>query len=235
MALVPPEHAPSDVDSSSEPENEEEIAGLGTEELSSSPCPSIDSQIERMNLLDSPENYTQDNTSIDSDETYFDPEACMEKLDENFQIEDRSIVSDTKNVNPVSEVEVDLNNERPPLTPIMNRVLPPNGDVNYNALPSLASLLSVSSPNPSSIASPPTSRTTRLKRKLLVRAVPNVKHKKPKKTVITSYKWKKGHFKHKADIPSDDFVFGLPDTDSPLDFFHRYFSPDIFRPFATIL
>ncbi|CAF4889458.1 unnamed protein product [Pieris macdunnoughi] len=69
VALVPPENAPSGIDSGSEPENEEEIAVHRTEELSSSPCPSIDSYIQNMNILDSSENDAHDNVSIDSDET----------------------------------------------------------------------------------------------------------------------------------------------------------------------
>lgn len=69
VALVPPENAPSDIDSASEPENEEEIAVNATEELSSSPCPSMDSAIVRLNLFESSENDTQNDTSIGSDET----------------------------------------------------------------------------------------------------------------------------------------------------------------------
>ncbi|XP_028042586.1 piggyBac transposable element-derived protein 3-like, partial [Bombyx mandarina] len=115
----------------------------------------------------------------------------------------------------------------PPLTPVINDVLSPSGEVNYNALPSLASLLSIPSSNASSMASPITPRKTRRKRKLPTRAMPIVRAKTTKKALIVSYKWKKAQFKHKADIQSNDFVFDLPNTDSPLDFFYRFMSPDI--------
>lgn len=125
--------------------NAEEISVHWTEELSSSPCRSIDSYIERMNILDSSENYTQGNTSIDSDETNVDADTAasfMETVNENFKIEDRPSVSGSEN-NPVLEVEDNLNHQRPPLTPIFDKVLPPTGEVNYNALQSLASFDSV--------------------------------------------------------------------------------------------
>lgn len=227
VALVPPQNAPSDIDSGgSEPDIEEDILVYRTEEFSS-PCPSIDSYIERMNILESSENDRQDNTSIDSDETYVDADTAatfMQTVNEKSQTEDKDGGSAN---NSVLEVEDNLNHEGPPLTPIINMVLPPTGEVNYNALPSLASLLSIPSSDASPIASPSTSRTTRRKRKLPVRAVPNVRASKAKKTLTVSYKWKKGQFRHKADIPSNDFVFDLPDIDSPLDYFHRYFTPDI--------
>jgi hypothetical protein len=115
----------------------------------------------------------------------------------------------------------------PPLRPVINIVLPPTGEVNYNALPSLASLLSIPSSDVSSIASPSTSRITRRKRNIPIRSQVNIRTKKSKKTVIVNYKWKKRHLRHKTDIPSNDFVFDLPDIDSPLDFFYRFFSPVI--------
>ncbi|KAH9645099.1 hypothetical protein HF086_005644 [Spodoptera exigua] len=124
VGLVPPENTPSDIDSRSEPENEEEIAVYRTEELSSSPCPSIDSDIERMHILDS-SHTSEDHISVNGSEN-----------------------------NPVLEFEDNLNQAQPPLTPIINNVLPPTGEVNFNALPSLASLLSIPSSAASSIASP---------------------------------------------------------------------------------
>lgn len=134
--------------------NEEEInAVLGAEELSSSPCPSVDSYILRMNLLDSPENDTQNNTSIESNdnETYAD---IINRYREwKSTKKDRSRVSDSEN-NPILEVEDNLHHERLPLTPVINNVLPPTGEINYDALPSLASLLSIPSSNTSPIASP---------------------------------------------------------------------------------
>ncbi|VVC87277.1 unnamed protein product [Leptidea sinapis] len=226
VALVPPENAPSDMDTASEPENEEEFAVNRTEECSSSPCPSIDSSLERMNILESSENETQGNSSTDSEMTNVEDDTFMVTGNEDLQTEDHPSVSVSEN-NPVLEVENNLNDERPPLTPIINNVLPPTGEVNYSAIPSFASLLSVPSSDASSIASPSTARTTRRKRIIPKRAVPNVRAKKTKKTLIVSYKWKKGQFRHKADIPSDDFVYDLPDTDSPIDFFYRFFSPDI--------
>ncbi|KAH9629018.1 hypothetical protein HF086_007503 [Spodoptera exigua] len=95
VGLVPPENAPSDIDSRSEPENEEEIAVYRTEELSSSPCPSIDSDIERMHILDS-SHTSEDHISVNGSEN-----------------------------NPVSEFEDQV---QPPLTPIINNVLPPTGE-----------------------------------------------------------------------------------------------------------
>lgn len=222
---MPPENAPSDIDSASEPENEEEIAVHATEELSSSPCPSIDSAIVRLNLFESSENDTQNDTSIDSDETYVDAKFFIDTVNKNLDTEHLLSVSGSEN-NPMLEVEDHENHEQLPLTPIINNVLPPTGGVNYNALPSLASILSIPSPDASSVASP-TTRTTRRKRIIPLRAVPSGRVKKSKKTLIVSYKWKKGQFRHKADIPSNDFVFDLPDSDSPLDFFHRFFSADI--------
>ncbi|CAH0407161.1 unnamed protein product [Chilo suppressalis] len=99
-----------------------------------------------------------------------------------LSIEDLPSVNGSEN-NPVLEVEDNLNHARPPLIPVINNVLLPTGEVNYDGLPSLALLLSVTSSNASSIAIPSASRTTRHMRKLLLPAVPNYRAKKTKKTI----------------------------------------------------
>lgn len=91
-------------------------------------------------ILDSSENDTKNNISIDNDATNVDAEFHGDNK-QNLQTEYYPSVSDSA-INSVLEVGDNLDQEGPPLNLVIN-MLPPTGEVIYNALPSFASLLSI--------------------------------------------------------------------------------------------
>lgn len=69
-------------------------------------------------------------------------------------------------------------------------------------------------------------------RKTRSRKPPTVKAKRPKKnkTFQLTYNWRVAQFRHQATIEEgeeDDYI-DLPEDDSPLSFFHLFFSQDMF-------
>ncbi|CAH2088690.1 unnamed protein product [Euphydryas editha] len=212
IALVPKEHAPSETSDKTSSDDEQHSLHPS---FASSPAPSVDSSLERMHLLSS-----DDDTNCDTDEM---------QNDTNQEEENQS---------PLEDV---------PLTPIFQQICPLSPKFPaYDNIPSLSSIPSLASINPS----PSTSDRTPLGRKTRSKKMPTAPvAKKPRRIpkFVLTYKWKKAIFRHRASIDENDVTniqlseeiankttveehdatSNQPDKEAAIDYFFKFFSPDI--------
>ncbi|CAG4962109.1 unnamed protein product [Parnassius apollo] len=123
--------------------------------------------------------------------------------------------------------DVDSETFQVSLTPILNAVFPSLTQCNYDAIPLISSVSSITSVEPSTLIADVTPLVTRGQRK---RTGPSVSVNKVKRRCIKKltlrFRWKKVSFQHRADIPNNTFEDEVPVDWSPLDYFFRFF----FRP-----
>lgn len=203
LALVPVSNAPSDCTDSSDNERE-----LLSPAQSSSPAPSIASSLENLNISES-----------DTDENvYLTPiiqDVCPE-FDHELNLNQIPILSELPSLTAT------------PASECMPLQSPASLPVNSSAPATPAT--PATSLNLSEFISPITPRV--LKRKTKSRpqetryVVPPKRTRKiPKFTLV--YKWQKARFRHLAIIEEDEDWTDIPKVKSPLDYFSKFFSPDI--------
>jgi hypothetical protein len=194
IALLPERNAQSD---GSELSDVEEEFFQSPHSFSSSP-PTLDSSLERMNLLDS-----------DDEEN---PSSIT-------QAASHSIPGDE----PVSSLNLDV-----PLSPVINAVFPSTNEIDYNSIPSISSIPLLPSPAVSSPITPLTSRgqifTRSIKRGRNMQ--PRLPVKRAKRLQL-SFHWKKTRFAYSASIEPVLFSDPPLEEISPRRYFAMFFSDEI--------
>lgn len=145
-------------------------------------------------------------------------------LDSSF--ERMHLLSSSSNDDDVETVQQELNNifEDVPLTPLMEVVCPVNREPNYFDIPSISSIPSLPSATATPTARPPKTRSR-------TKIAPVAKRPKKMKKFTLDYKWTRAVFRHRAtiqesELESEEYI-DLPDTNSSLNHFYKFFSPDI--------
>ncbi|KAF9417592.1 hypothetical protein HW555_005299 [Spodoptera exigua] len=109
-----------------------------------------------------------------------------------------------------------------PLTPVLQAVFPSPTQCNYYAIPSISSINSVASvqPSPTMATNIPLRTRGQRKRTGASVAVNRVKRRCVKKLNLR-FRWKKVSFQHRADISNHTFEDIVPTDWSPLDYFYH--------------
>ncbi|KAF9807340.1 hypothetical protein SFRURICE_007055 [Spodoptera frugiperda] len=134
-----------------------------------------------------------------------------------------SIASSLANLTIDTSDDEELNSEDTDIIP--DSIVREIGNSIYENVPSLSAIPSLPATPITPIASSLVPRKTRS------RKPPTVKAKRPKKAkkFQLTYNWRVAQFRHQATIEEgeDDNYIDLPEDDSPLSFFHLFFSQDI--------
>lgn len=200
LALVPAENAPSD--DSEHSEFEDEIRLHSPLSVSSSPAPSIDSSLERLNILDDDLDNSSENVRLTP---IFQAVYASPSLEPNCS--KVPVLSDIPSF-PAT-----------PATPANPATPPAFTNPDSTATPSFTAPRMTSTET----STPRSSRKTRSKRPTVTVT------KRPKRInkFVLICKWKKAAFHLRSlEEESDHTYIEIPDI-TPLDFFYKFFSPDI--------
>lgn len=177
------------------------------------------------------------NGSTSGDEAKSVESSDAPSLDSSFERLDilgSSTSSTSLSEEEVEPSEVEQEAFQVPLTPILNAVFPSPTQCNYDAIPSISSLRSVPSVQPSTSMTIATPLTTRGQRKRSAPSVSVNRVKRPRiKKLNLRFRWKKVSFQHRADIPDPTFEDEVPVNWSPLDYFYRFFHRDMISHIMT--
>lgn len=133
-----------------------------------------------------------------------------------------SIHSSLERLNIVDDDE-HYNSDNVPLTPIFQTVYSsPSLEPNCNKVPVLSDIPSLPT-TPLTPVNPPNPKTRSRRRQP---TVPVLKRPRLMKKITLNYQWKKAVFRHRAIIEEDSNYTDVPDI-SAMDYFYKFFSPDI--------
>ncbi|XP_060806913.1 uncharacterized protein LOC132903249 [Amyelois transitella] len=133
-----------------------------------------------------------------------------------------SIHSSLERLNILDDDE-HYNSDNVPLTPIFQTVYSsPSLEPNCNKVPVLSDIPSLPT-TPLTPVNPPNPKTRSRRRQP---TVPVRKRPRLMKKFTLNYQWKKAVFRHRAIIEEDSNYTDVPDI-SALDYFYKFFSPDI--------
>lgn len=209
LSLIPNIEADSCASESSS-EDEALPKALSSPQLSSgtsSPAPSIDSSLERLNLLDKSDNSNDSPISPILREVFPEPSQC------NYNA--IPSISSIPSLPSVQEPDTNIPSLPPPETPkIIHRRPALDSQPTYTLTPEFSNGRSIR------------------KRKALKPLSVNTKRLHTEKFKL-NFKWKKTRLQHRADISKPVFIEQLPSDWSALDYFHYFFPKSLIEDIVT--
>lgn len=212
--MIPARNSQSD-DSDTTDCEEINIPPSEDETYCSSSAPSLDSSLDRMNLLDS------DGSEHDAP---ISP-----------ALQNAPTISITNDL-PSSSMMQDI-----PFSPVLQAVFPSENETNYNSIPSLSSIPLLPSPAVQSpLSLQPTPNTSQhLQKQITTRSVRRERNNRPRlvakrnKRIPINFKWKKTRFIHGATVEAMPFSHPPAEVPSPRQYFALFFSDEIISDIVT--